>query len=140
MERWNNRVVLVTGASSGIGETICKLLCQNGMKVVGCARQIDKLERMKIELPWFYPFKCDLQKEDEINQMFQWIEEHPELGSIDVCIPNAGLTKSITLLDGSMEQWRSGTIVLLGLSIKINLLTYWVSQSEARFMAGNSLK
>ena len=115
MDRWTNRVVIVTGASSGIGAAICRLLDQNGMKVVGCARQIDKLERMKIELPWFYPFKCDLQKEDEINQMFQWI---------DVCIPNAGLTKSITLLDGSMEQWRSGTIVLLGLSIKINLLTY----------------
>ena len=112
MERWTNRVVLVTGASSGIGETICRLLSQNGMKVVGCARQIEKLELMKNELePSFYPFKCDLQKEDEINSMFQWIHDHPDLGAIDVCIPNAGLTKSITLLDGSMEQWRTGTML-----------------------------
>ena len=113
MERWNNRVVLVTGASSGIGETTCRLLSQNGMKVVGCARQVDKLERMKNELRSFYPFKCDLQKEDEIKSMFQWIQEHPDLGTIDVCIPNAGLTKSITLLEGTMEQWRKGTMLVV---------------------------
>ena len=57
MDRWKNRVAVVTGASSGIGATICKLLCQNGMKVVGCARRIEKLEEMKMGLQNFYPYK-----------------------------------------------------------------------------------
>ena len=43
MDRWKNRVAVVTGASSGIGATICKLLSQNGMKVVGCARRFKKI-------------------------------------------------------------------------------------------------
>ena len=57
MDRWKNRVAVVTGASSGIGAAICKLLDQNGMKVVGCARRIEILEEMKNELKSFYPYK-----------------------------------------------------------------------------------
>ena len=61
MDRWKNRIVLVTGASSGIGATICKLLSQNGMIVVGCARRIEKLEEMKDGLLNFYPYKVRIE-------------------------------------------------------------------------------
>jgi len=107
MDRWKNRVAVVTGASSGIGATICKLLSENGMKVVGCARRIEKLEEMKKGLQNFYPYKCDMKKEDEIMKMFKWIEEHPNLGKVDVCIPNAGLSHDNKLIDGTMAEWRS---------------------------------
>merc|ERR1712062_211945 len=102
-----NRVAVVTGASSGIGATICKFLSQNGMKVVGCARRIEKLEEMKKGLQNFYPYKCDMKKEDEIMKMFKWIEDHPNLGKVDVCIPNAGLSHDNKLIDGTMAEWRS---------------------------------
>ena len=59
MDRWKNRIVLITGASSGIGATICKLLSQNGMKVVGCARRIEILEEMKQEEHVFKGFICN---------------------------------------------------------------------------------
>ena len=38
--------------------------------------------------------------------MFAWIESHPELGKVDVCINNAGLSTAETLTEGTMESWR----------------------------------
>lgn len=44
MERWKGRVALVTGASVGIGAAVTRALVQQGMRVVGCARNVDKIE------------------------------------------------------------------------------------------------
>lgn len=44
MDRWKGRVALVTGASAGIGAAVAKTLVQHGMKVVGCARNVEKIE------------------------------------------------------------------------------------------------
>lgn len=43
MERWNNRVAIVTGANSGMGKTIAIALLKSGMVVVGIARREDRL-------------------------------------------------------------------------------------------------
>ena len=44
MERWSGRLALVTGASSGIGAAVAVALANNGMKVVGCARSVQKIQ------------------------------------------------------------------------------------------------
>jgi len=43
MERWNESVAVVTGASEGIGREIVFLLLENDVKVIGCARNEDTL-------------------------------------------------------------------------------------------------
>lgn len=43
MDRWTGRVALVTGSSVGIGRAISISLVENGLNVVGCARNIDQV-------------------------------------------------------------------------------------------------
>lgn len=38
----------------------------------------------------FFGIECDLDKDEDIRNMFEWIKNHPELGQVDVCICNAG--------------------------------------------------
>lgn len=44
LKKLEGRVALVTGASAGIGEATCKLLVQSGLKVVGAARRIERIQ------------------------------------------------------------------------------------------------
>ena len=44
MHRWKSRVALVTGASEGLGRAMAKELVKQGMKVVGCARNLERLQ------------------------------------------------------------------------------------------------
>ncbi|XP_061389948.1 farnesol dehydrogenase-like [Musca vetustissima] len=102
MDRWQNKVAVVTGASSGIGAAICKTLVENGMIVVGLARRLVKINtNVKNALPVdkqpnFHAFKCDVSDEQNVKETFAWIED--KFGGVDVLINNAGVMKNIPLL------------------------------------------
>ncbi|KAJ8306133.1 hypothetical protein KUTeg_016678 [Tegillarca granosa] len=108
MDRWRNRVALVTGASMGIGESLCKLLVSHGMKVAACARSLEKLSKIESELSSkdsYLPIKCDLRKKEEIMNMFKQIKD--KWGGVDVCINNAGLALDSPIIDGDTDQWEN---------------------------------
>lgn len=100
MERWNGKVAVVTGASSGIGEGIAILLVKHGMKVVGLARREERLNQVKNKLQdcigKFYPVKCDLTVEDDILNAFKWVTDN--LGGVNVLVNNAGTGRFETLV------------------------------------------
>jgi len=105
MEKWVGKVALVTGASVGIGYAIVDKLVKQGVNVVGCARNIEKLQEIATKLEKesgkFCPFQCDLRKEDEILSMFEFIIE--KFGVLHICINNAGLAHKASMLEGSTD-------------------------------------
>ncbi|XP_065363198.1 uncharacterized protein LOC135956589 [Calliphora vicina] len=102
MERWQNKIAVVTGASSGIGAATCKALVEKGMIVVGLARRVDKMEsqvRPSIAADKqqnFHCYKCDVSEEQSVKAAFSWIEQ--TFGGVDVLVNNAGIYKQTTLL------------------------------------------
>ena len=81
----NGKRVVITGASSGIGLEIMKLLLENGCRVVACARRI---ENIGIENDHLFLTACDVSKKEEVDALFDFAAE--KLGEIDLYISNAG--------------------------------------------------
>ncbi|KAB7508040.1 (-)-isopiperitenol/(-)-carveol dehydrogenase, mitochondrial [Armadillidium nasatum] len=101
MERWVGRVALVTGASVGIGASICEVLVQSGLKTLS--------ETLKDAKGSLLPVKCDLTKEEDIRNLFDKIKK--EFGGVDICINNAGLSNGKKLLDSTVEEMKELTNV-----------------------------
>jgi len=99
-------IALVTGASSGIGEAISRLLVANQYRVIGAARNKSKLQALAEELgESFYPLVLDVNDAESVVSM---VDNLPaELRGIDVLINNAGHDiggrKSFEL--GTAAQW-----------------------------------
>ncbi|KAL5275437.1 DHRS11.2 family protein [Megaselia abdita] len=101
MERWFDKVAVVTGSSTGIGAACVKDLLNNGFQVCGLARRETKLQELGSSLSEeqqkkYFPMKCDVTNEDSIKKAFEWIEQN--LGGIDVLINNAGVIKYTDLV------------------------------------------
>ncbi|KAL9879721.1 farnesol dehydrogenase-like [Glossina fuscipes fuscipes] len=93
MERWLNKVAVVTGASSGIGAATAKDLVHAGLNVVGLARRVDRVEELKQQLPadkrqYLTAIKCDVADVESVNEAFKQIVT--KFGGIDVLVNNAG--------------------------------------------------
>jgi short-subunit dehydrogenase len=83
-----DKVVIVTGASSGIGLSTAKLLANHGAKLALVSRSKETLERLSKELPNSLAIPTDMVKIFEVKRMVKQVEEY--FGRIDVLINNAG--------------------------------------------------
>ncbi|KAL7744779.1 hypothetical protein ACLKA6_007077 [Drosophila palustris] len=111
MNRWSNRVAVVTGASSGIGAACCKDLVAKGFVVVALARRENRLEEIKAALPAdqaarFHCRKCDVSDETQVIETFAWIDK--TLGGADVLVNNAGISRNIKIIgEGNSADLRA---------------------------------
>jgi short-subunit dehydrogenase len=82
------KIVIVTGASSGIGLATAKLLTEHSARVVLVSRSKEKLEKLSRELPFSIAIGADMTKISEINRVI--VQTQERFGRIDILINNAG--------------------------------------------------
>ncbi len=89
----SGKVVLVTGASSGIGEAAVRAFCAEGCKVVAAARRLERLEQLAGELSargeTVLAVRCDVRSDEEVRGAFEMARER--FGGVDILVNNAGL-------------------------------------------------
>ena len=86
------KVIIVTGANSGIGEKTAEILAEQGAKVVLAARRTDKLadveSRIKAAGGEAYAVRCDVTKREDCDNLVE--ETIKKYGRLDVLVNNAG--------------------------------------------------
>lgn len=109
MQSLGDKIVLVTGASSGIGAACARLCAKNGAKLILNARRKERLEALAAELKETFEASSFILPFDvrDLNQVKAAVERLPvEWGSIDVLINNAGVARGLDkLYEGNIEDW-----------------------------------
>ncbi|MDB5930765.1 MAG: short chain dehydrogenase family protein, partial [Polaromonas sp.] len=104
MDSIQGKVVMITGASSGIGEACARRLAQHGARLVLAARRTDRLARLAAEFGdntlWA---AADVTKVEELEALATAARER--FGRIDVLVNNAGIMPISMLAQGCVGDW-----------------------------------
>lgn len=104
---FENKVIIVTGASSGIGLATARLFASMNAKVVMAARSLDKLEAIKAEMPDPANVLCvktDVAVEEDCKNLIQQTVER--FGGIDILVNNAGISMRAMFIDLNLDVIR----------------------------------
>lgn len=128
------KVVVITGASSGIGEATARLLAAHGAKVVLGARRLDRMKKIVAEIHeaggQALAHAVDVTKHDQVKRLVDATVEH--FGRIDVMINNAGYMPLSPLDADKVDEW-DRTI-----DINIKGVLYGISAALPKFRAQES--
>lgn len=108
MGKLQGKTAVITGASSGIGAAIAKVLASEGANVVLGARRIDKLKEMEKEISNLGNGKAlavqtDMSNREDVENLVKQAKE--SFGNVDVLVNNAGQMLSATVKSGKVEEW-----------------------------------
>lgn len=106
MNRFADKVVIVTGAGSGIGAAAAQRFAQEGAAVVLAGRTREKLDRVAGQLP---KERCvvqvtDVSQPDQVEALVRVAVER--FGKLDVMVNNAGVAPEGRATEASVEDWR----------------------------------
>lgn len=105
----SNKIVLITGASAGIGKACAEAFAKEGASLILTARRIAKLNKISASLKKKYGIKVfttqlDVRDKDAVKSMVSSLPG--EWKKIDILINNAGLARGLTDIDeGSYDDW-----------------------------------
>ena len=101
------KVVVITGASSGLGEAIARHLAKLGAKVVLGARRIERLEKLvseiKSENGHAVATATDVTKRKDLERLTTTAVE--QFGRVDVLVNNAGIMQLASLAKLTVDEW-----------------------------------
>ncbi|MDF2695612.1 MAG: oxidoreductase [Labilithrix sp.] len=103
----NEKVVVITGASSGIGEATARLLGRHGARVVLGARRTERLERIASDIRAYGGTaeirQLDVTKREEVEAFVRFAKE--KFGRVDVVVNNAGVMPLSPLAALKVDEW-----------------------------------
>jgi NAD(P)-dependent dehydrogenase (short-subunit alcohol dehydrogenase family) len=109
MSTLENKVVVITGASSGIGKAAAATFAKRGSKLVLAARRIDKLDQFRESIGSADDncicVQTDVTKEEQVIGLFD--EALNKFGRIDILVNNAGRGLKSQVCDISCDDWHS---------------------------------
>lgn len=109
MQSLKNKIVCITGASSGIGAACASEFAKQGCALLLAARRIDRLEALAVGLRSqhgvrVHTAKLDVTNQKEVAQTFTSLPQ--DWRAIEVLVNNAGLTRGLTTLhEGAIQDW-----------------------------------
>ena len=113
--RLDDQVVIVTGASSGLGSHFAGVLHGVGAQVVLTARRADRLEALAAELPGAHVTVADMADEADRERLVADVLDR--FGRVDVLVNNAGVGGSVAVEDEELDRFRT--------SMEINVTALW---------------
>jgi len=126
MTKLEDKVIIVTGGSSGIGLQVGLAAVETGAKVIFCSRNIE--QNVPAEIAGkenCYVRNMDVSDEVSVSSFFDYVEE--EFGQVSILINNAGYVNPVGLLDTTLENWNT--------TININLTgTFLCTKYAVRLM------
>ncbi|RLD66824.1 MAG: short-chain dehydrogenase, partial [Bacteroidetes bacterium] len=105
----NNKVCIITGASSGIGKALAYEYASQGYQISISARREDLLRAIATDIKSKYStdvliVKADVSKEEDCKQIIDQTVE--QFGKIDILINNAGISQRALLADLPLDSLR----------------------------------
>ena len=106
----NDKVIIVTGASSGIGAATARRMASLGCKLTLAARSTDRLQALAEELgPDTLAVPTDVTNGEDVARMVA--KTIDQFGAIDVLFANAGIYIPGQVIEGDPNQWATLTDV-----------------------------
>ncbi|MBP0951434.1 SDR family oxidoreductase [Pseudomonas sp. 20GA0080] len=106
MNRFTQKVVVVTGAGSGIGEATAKRFAREGASVVLVGRNEEKLKKVHAQLEGegHLVRAADVADLSDVEALFKEVASH--FGRLDVLVNNAGIVKSGKVTELEVQDWK----------------------------------
>jgi len=107
MADFNNKIVVITGGSDGIGKALVAQFLTLGAKVATCARTSSKLDALVSELnhPHLMVFTADVSKQFECDAFIKSVID--QWGTIDILINNAGISMRALVSEVSLSTLKN---------------------------------